>query len=222
MVARTHGMSKTYIYQTWVNMIQRCHNPNIPNWGNYGGRGISVCQEWRESFETFLSDVGHRPSEFHSLDRIDNDKGYSPDNCRWVTQKVQSRNTRITRWVDIDGERYKAADLAETFGLKIDTIVERAGKGFSFTQVTGKERIGDLTSGIRKAVIARSKKFREATHCQKGHEFTPENTRLTKERWKRCKECSRLKGIKERAAKDRTEYRRQWRSKRKAAGLPVT
>ena len=90
----THGKSKTSEYYAWDNMIQRCVNPNNPEYKNYGGRGISVCEEWRNSFELFLQDMGLKPKEKFSLDRIDNDKGYYKENCRWTNSFTQAINQR--------------------------------------------------------------------------------------------------------------------------------
>lgn len=95
---RTHGRAsgdrKTPEYNAWQAMIQRCENQNHAAWKNYGGRGIAVCERWRDSFENFLSDIGERPSDEHSLDRIDNSRGYEPGNCRWATWSTQQRNRR--------------------------------------------------------------------------------------------------------------------------------
>ena len=91
------------LYQTWVNMNKRCSNPGDREYGNYGGRGITVCACWRMSFETFLEDMGERPggprgsADHHSLDRIDNDGNYEPSNCRWATALEQIHNRRPSR-----------------------------------------------------------------------------------------------------------------------------
>ena len=95
---RTHGMTGSRAYKTWVMMIQRCTNPRYPNYKNYGARGITVCQRWRESFEAFLADMGNRPSGL-TLDRKDNDGHYEPGNCRWADALTQVRNRRPRdRW----------------------------------------------------------------------------------------------------------------------------
>lgn len=89
-----HGMHNTPIYKVWVNMIQRCTNSNIPRYNDYGGRGIQVCDRWRNSFEDFLADVGEPPEPKMQLDRINNDGNYEPANCRWVTPKANAGNRR--------------------------------------------------------------------------------------------------------------------------------
>lgn len=91
----THGLSNTKEYATWERMIQRCENESHRDYNDWGGRGIRVCSQWRLSFETFLEDMGHRPSDSHSIDRIDNDGNYEPSNCRWATKSQQIRNRRV-------------------------------------------------------------------------------------------------------------------------------
>lgn len=92
----THGLCKNHLAEMNIryHMISRCINPEDGGYSNYGGRGIQVCQHWLESFENFFADMGPRPSKRHSIDRVDNDKGYCKNNCRWATRSQQNRNTR--------------------------------------------------------------------------------------------------------------------------------
>lgn len=123
-----HGMSKTAIHQAWRVMRDRCNNPNSKSYHNYGGRGIKVCERW-ESFSNFLSDMGVRP-EGCDIDRIDNDKGYSPENCRWVTRSQNLRNTRIARMLTYKGEMLSEHVWAERYGLDHQTLKCRLKAGW--------------------------------------------------------------------------------------------
>jgi len=91
-----HGMSGTREHHTWLSMLQRCYNENNPRYEHYGGRGISVCDEWRDDFAAFYRDMGPKPIGL-SIDRIDNDGDYNRDNCRWATASEQNYNTRRSR-----------------------------------------------------------------------------------------------------------------------------
>lgn len=130
----THGHTtrrrRTSIYRAWESMLYRCTNPNSPAFKNYGGRGISVCSRWRDSFEAFFEDMGPKPSKKHSLDRIDNDGPYEPGNCRWSTRITQMRNTRKSHKIAIDKETRTLAEWAERFGLKWHTVAHRLAAGW--------------------------------------------------------------------------------------------
>lgn len=100
----THGMSGIPEYKTWKRMICRCTYPSVPNYPNYGGRGIDVCRRWRDSFEAFYADMGPRPSPAHSIERDDSDGNYEPDNCRWATDDEQRRNKSVNVNLTFRGE----------------------------------------------------------------------------------------------------------------------
>ena len=95
-VSTSHGMHGTPEYRAWSAMMTRVRNKNQAGYSNYGGRGIDVCDEWRD-FKNFYRDMGKKPSKDHSIDRINNDLGYHPDNCRWADRSTQSINQRIRK-----------------------------------------------------------------------------------------------------------------------------
>ncbi len=105
-------------YHTWWDMIQRCHNEEHHGFQRYGAKGIQVCSRWRESFENFLADMGRRPKD-HSIDRIDPNSGYNPENVRWATAKQQARNKRDTQYVKHPktGKPTTVGELADEMGL---------------------------------------------------------------------------------------------------------
>lgn len=90
----SHGKSTSSEYKSWSGMLDRCRNPKNRAYGNYGGRGISVCDRWASSFQSFLEDMGEKPGPEYSIDRKDNDSDYKPGNCRWATKETQGRNRR--------------------------------------------------------------------------------------------------------------------------------
>jgi hypothetical protein len=116
-------------YAVWAGMIQRCTNPADLNYHNYGGRGITVCDRWRESFEAFKSDMGPRPSQRHTIDRIDVNGNYEPSNCRWATATEQARNTRSNRRITVGDVTLCVAEWAERSGIPIETVHARLYRG---------------------------------------------------------------------------------------------
>lgn len=137
--ALTHGMSRTRTYRTWDAMRSRCRKTNKTNFARYYARGIKVCERW-QSFENFYADMGEHPPGL-TLERIDNDGDYTPENCRWATVSEQAMNRHTTKFVTIEGETHKAFDLAKIAGVKADTIVARAAAGLPFHKVTSREKL---------------------------------------------------------------------------------
>lgn len=125
----THGRAHTPECEAWRQMKQRCLNKKGRFYRNYGGRGISICQQWMNSFEAFYADMGPRPSKRHSLDRIDNDGNYEPKNCRWATKKQQSRNVRTNAKITHDGQTLTIVEWSEKTGIPYSRIRNRHKKG---------------------------------------------------------------------------------------------
>jgi hypothetical protein len=120
----THHMSKTAEYNTWVAIKKRCYSQTDTGYDNYGGRGITVCSEWRDDFDAFYRDMGPRP-EGTSIDRIDNDKGYSKENCRWATREMQNTNKRSNRHITALGETRLLKEWAEHTRINRTTLAYR-------------------------------------------------------------------------------------------------
>lgn len=116
-------------YNTWSNLLGRCYSSTNWKYPRYGGRGITVCDRWRISFENFYADMGDRPSPRHTLERKNNDGNYEPDNCRWATQKEQARNRSSNRLLTAFGETLPMATWAERFGLGPTTLRRRILRG---------------------------------------------------------------------------------------------
>lgn len=128
---RTHGRSGSKAYRAWADMIQRCYNPSRRRYETYGARGITVCQQWRDSFDSFLKDMGEPPSSSHSIDRKDNDGNYEPDNCHWATAQAQARNTSRNRLVTFRDETACIADWAERLDISYATLYYRITHGWN-------------------------------------------------------------------------------------------
>lgn len=125
----THGMTNTPEYRAWNSMRERCRNPNHRFFEHYGARGISVCAEW-DSFEAFYAAMGKRPDGF-SLERIDNEKGYYPENCAWIPRPDQNRNRSDSVRLTYQGQQMILADLARITGVHATSIGRRLDAGMS-------------------------------------------------------------------------------------------
>ena len=138
----THQKSHTPTYQIWSDMKKRCRNKN--HWAHkkyYGGRGIDYCPEW-EKFESFLSDMGERPGDL-TLDRIDNNKGYSKENCRWTTRKEQTKNRSNTVFFEMNGTSKTVSEWSEVLNINVATLRDRIKFGRQFD--------GPLQKGSKRA-----------------------------------------------------------------------
>jgi len=134
----THGFSnnrKDYPeYHVWLGMKARCYNKNNDRYADWGGRGITVCKKWVNDFQTFLSDMGRRPSDKHSIERKDNNNGYSPENCYWATKADQNRNTRANVYYECDGKRMVITDWAKYLCVS-RSVIKKHLRTKSFKQV---------------------------------------------------------------------------------------
>lgn len=138
---KRHGMRNTRIYNIWRTMRQRCTNPNCRNYKNYGGRGITVCDEWND-FQTFYDwAVKSGYSDSLTIDRIDNSKGYTPSNCRWSTQLEQQNNRRNTIFMTVNGVTHSLHEWSRITGIKSGTIWRRLSYGHSPEKALTKGRI---------------------------------------------------------------------------------
>jgi hypothetical protein len=129
-----HGMAHEPEYAVWGSMKARCHRPRDAGFAKYGDRGIVVCERWRSSFENFIADMGRRPSDDHSIERINNDGNYEPSNCRWATKSEQMSNRRgwgSVSQVEIRGVRKTTAAWARELGTSQTTIDCRIKRGWS-------------------------------------------------------------------------------------------
>lgn len=126
-----HGLTGTAEHKIWMSMRSRCSNPNNNHYHLYGGRGIFVCERWKNSFSFFLEDMGKRPSSQHSIDRIDTNGNYEPGNCRWATDKEQMRNTRRNLIVEFNGKLMPLVVAAELAGVNYDAAKWRVKNGYA-------------------------------------------------------------------------------------------
>ncbi len=138
----THGMTETSEYNIWCMMKRRCANPQNHSYPRHGGRGITICDRWLNSFENFYADMGPRPSTKHTIDRIDNSLGYSPDNCRWADWFVQQNNRGNNTLVTHDGKTLTLLEWSQVTGIPVKLLRSRHNQGMSPEKLF---HVGELT-----------------------------------------------------------------------------
>ena len=130
----THGLTSSRLYSVWSSINGRCYDPDLPTYHRYGGRGITVCDEWRESFQAFHDWAfangydENAPRGQCTIDRIDNDLGYTPDNCRWVTQEVQMNNVSYNHYETYNGETKTVAQWAKDYNIPYALLLDRLNR----------------------------------------------------------------------------------------------
>ena len=156
MPAKTHGMTETKEYRTWENMKKRCHSIADSHYPRWGGRGISVCDRWRNSFQNFFADMGSAPSPDHQIERNDNDGPYSRENCRWAHKSEQAGNTRKNRLITHNGKTQTMSAWSRETGLDIGAIRSRLELGWPPSEaLTIKSDPTNRRNGTRVAYLGR-------------------------------------------------------------------
>lgn len=145
-----HNLSRTREYRAWRGMIIRCYNKNYKLFHRYGGRGITVCDRWKSSLLNFISDMGNCPSGKSSIDRIENDGNYDPDNCRWSDPIEQSNNRSSCRIYEMNGQSKNLKKWAQLYGISYKLLWDRINRGLSLLDA--------LTTPIDQKQSKRSKK----------------------------------------------------------------
>jgi hypothetical protein len=142
--AEFHGLRGSPEYVAWNNMLQRCTNPNHPQYSDYGGRGIKVTSSWIDSFTTFYAEMGPRPSPRHSLDRENNELGYNKNNCRWATPEEQASNKRSTIHIDYRGTATPLAEVSRITGIAYNILHARLVARWTASEIVGDSPRGTL------------------------------------------------------------------------------
>lgn len=174
----TRKTPRESMYGTWNSMMARCYNEKHAKYPLYGARGLRVCRRWH-TFQNFVDDMGMRPSGL-MLERIDNDKGYSPENCKWATYAEQIRNRNITVWLTHDGKTMCIKDWADHLGISYSTLKERLRQGYS-TELA-------LTMKPEPANASKMRKYYD--HCKNGHLYS-EHGKVDNRSHRVCKICEK-------------------------------
>lgn len=144
MAKTIHGMSHSRLYQIWNSMKQRCENPNAISYPRYGGKGITVCEEWKKSFIAFRDwALSHGYADNLTIDRKSNSGNYCPENCRWVTNKEQQNNTSYNRLYTYNGETFNIMQWAEKMGMHPNMLYKRLLRGWSIEKALTTKKLRD-------------------------------------------------------------------------------
>jgi len=133
-----HNMSDSLEYATWESMLQRCYNKKSKFYYNYGGRGIKICEQWKNSFSNFFKDMGFKPTPKYSIERIDVNGNYCPENCKWADRLEQDRNRRSNVYIEYNGETRIISDWAKIHNLHPQTIGNRLSRNLPIDKVFNK------------------------------------------------------------------------------------
>lgn len=128
---QTHGLTESKVYRAWCSMKRRCYNENDIQYSDYGGKGIEVCKRWKSSFENFFKDMGHPPSDKHSVDRINVSKNYSKSNCKWSTYEEQANNKNNNRILIYKGKKKTMTQWAKEYKKDPKLIWKRLSRGWT-------------------------------------------------------------------------------------------
>lgn len=140
-VPPTHGDTESREYRIWTDIKQRCCNPKRDAYYRYGGRGIKICDRWKDDYAAFLADMGRAPDPKAQIDRIDNDGDYCPENCRWVSQAENKRNKANTRYVEYQGRRMRVAEWADELGVPVRLLNLRYSRGWAPDEIISGKRL---------------------------------------------------------------------------------
>lgn len=177
-IAFVHGGRRTPEYQVWCKIKARCCNPNDIGYENYGGRGIKICDRWLHSFADFIQDLGERPSNDHSIDRVDVNGDYEPSNCRWALPDVQHNNKRNSVLLEWNGLKLTPAQWGRKLNIRAGVIRDRIQRGWS------------ISKALSEPVKLNSNETALRTCCGNGHPY-PENPTRRSNGSRACAQCDR-------------------------------
>lgn len=147
LLTTSHGLTNSAEYKTWTGMKRRCLNKNDPSYDRYGGRGIRICDRWLTSFENFYADMGPRPSDGYSIERIDANRDYEPNNCKWIPMRDQAANKRSSVRLTHNGETHNLKEWSLITGMPYGTMQARHANGWDDERT--------ITTPVRRKAISR-------------------------------------------------------------------